>query len=178
MNKTKDITQIAMMTAVICICSWITIPSVVPFTLQTFAVFAVLEILGGKKGTISIALYILLGAIGLPVFSNFQGGIAKLLSSTGGYIVGFLLTGLIYILLVRKENESVPVRVVAMLLGLVAVYVLGTVWFIHVYTKANGAVSLQTVLGWCVYPFIIPDLAKMAVAYFVGARVKSALNKN
>ena len=178
MNKinVKSMTQIAMVTALICVCSWITIPSVVPFTLQTFGVFVALELLGGIKGTIAIALYILLGAIGLPVFSNFQGGISKLLSSTGGCIVGFLVTGIIYIVLTKINKESAPLRIAAMILGLAGVYTLGTLWFIRVYSAANGSVSLQTVLGWCVYPFIIPDLIKLGLAYVIGGRVKKALN--
>ena len=86
-SKTVDMVYIAVGTVLIAVCSWISIPFVVPFTLQTFAVFFVLSLLGGMKGTISIVIYILLGAIGVPVFSGITGGIGKLAGLTGGYII-------------------------------------------------------------------------------------------
>ena len=88
--KTLDLIYMAIGAALIAVCSWVTIPLVVPFTLQTFAVFTVVELLGGKKGCLSILVYILLGAVGLPVFSGFKGGIGALIGTTGGYIIGFI----------------------------------------------------------------------------------------
>ena len=87
----RDMAYIALMAVVIALCSWISVPAAVPFTMQTFAVFCALLLLGGRRGTFAVALYILLGAFGLPVFSGFRGGIGALLGPTGGYIVGFLL---------------------------------------------------------------------------------------
>ena len=81
---------IGLFAVVIAICSWISIPTVVPFTLQTFAVFLAVAILGGKRGTLSVIVYVLLGADGLPVFSGFKGGFGVLLNTTGGYIIGFI----------------------------------------------------------------------------------------
>ena len=92
--RVVDLTYMAVCAALIAVCSWISIPAAVPFTLQTFAVFCVLGLLGGKRGTVSILVYILLGAIGLPVFSGFNGGIGALLGTTGGYIIGFIFVGL------------------------------------------------------------------------------------
>ena len=89
--KMNSITRIAMMTALLAICSWITIPFAVPFTMQTFAVFLALIICGGVEGSIAIAVYIALGAVGIPVFSGFSGGVSALIGPTGGYIFGFLL---------------------------------------------------------------------------------------
>ena len=80
----------------IAICSWISIPAAVPFTMQTFAAFFVLSALGGKRGTITILTYIFLGAVGVPVFAQFTSGIGILLGNTGGYIVGFIFIGLNY----------------------------------------------------------------------------------
>ena len=96
--KTIDLAYIAICAALIVICSWISIPTAVPFTLQTFAVFASLGLLGGKKGTLSVLVFLILGAIGLPVFANFGGGLGVLLGSTGGYLIGFIFMGLIYML--------------------------------------------------------------------------------
>lgn len=94
-SKTYDMAYISMFTVIIAICSWISIPMTVPFTLQTFGVFAAVGILGGRRGTISVLLYILLGAIGVPVFAGFSGGLGVLTGNTGGYIVGFLFSALV-----------------------------------------------------------------------------------
>ena len=94
--KTRDLTLIALFAALIAICAWLTVPMPdVPFTMQTFGVFAALLLLGGKRGTLSILLYLLLGAAGLPVFSGFRGGIGSLLGTTGGYLVGFFFSYLV-----------------------------------------------------------------------------------
>ena len=92
--RTQELARAALFAALIAICSWISIPTAVPFTLQTFAVFLALGVLGGKLGTLSVAVYLLLGAVGLPVFAGFQGGLGALLGATGGYLAGFLLTAL------------------------------------------------------------------------------------
>ena len=91
-----DLCYMGICAALIAICSWISIPAAVPFTLQTFAIFCVLGLLGGKRGTVAIVVYILLGAVGIPVFTGFNAGLGALLGTTGGYILGFIFIGLIY----------------------------------------------------------------------------------
>ena len=101
------VTLTALFAAVITVCSWISLPVfAVPITLQTFAVFSALLILGGKYGTMSVLVYILLGSVGAPVFSGFRGGLSALMGPTGGYIVGFLLTGIIYLLFTSFFSEK------------------------------------------------------------------------
>ena len=173
--KTIDLVYMALSAALIAVCSWISIPSTVPFTLQTFAVFLVLALLGGKRGTLAVLVYLALGAIGLPVFSNFGAGLGFLLGNTGGYLVGFLVMGLVYWAMTRKKDPKWTVQVAAMLLGLLGCYTLGTAWFMVAYSRANGAVALGTVLGWCVFPFILPDLIKMALAILLARRLGPAL---
>ena len=92
---TKDMVYIALFTSIMIVCAFITIPFAIPFTLQTFALFTIIGILGTKRAFISVLLYLLLGAVGLPVFSGFRGGIGHLFGATGGYLLGFLLTTLI-----------------------------------------------------------------------------------
>ena len=164
----------ALMAVLIAVCSWISIQTVVPFTLQTFAVFCALELLGGARGTIAVAVYLLLGAVGVPVFAGFTGGLGILLGSTGGYLLGFLLTGLVYWLFERL-GRSLWLRVAALLLGLALCYAFGTLWFIEVYSRANGPLSVMTALGWCVLPFLLPDGLKLALALLLSARVKPLL---
>lgn len=168
----RDFTLIAMFTAVIAICAWITIPTTVPFTLQTFAVFLTIGLLGGKRGTISVIFYIFLGAIGVPVFSGFKGGVGVLLGQTGGYIVGFIGTALFAWLVERLLGRKQWVLILSMTVGLLICYAFGTFWFIEVYTGSTGAVGLLTVLGWCVFPFVIPDAIKIAAALLITDRLR------
>lgn len=168
----RDMAYIALMAALMAICSWISIPTAVPFTLQTFAVFMAIGLLGGKRGTLAVLVYILLGAVGLPVFAGFAGGVGVLFGSTGGYIVGFLLTGLVMWGAEKLFGESGAVRIVSMLVGLLVCYALGTVWFLAVYTASSGPVGLMTVLGWCVFPFIPFDIGKIVLAYILTARLR------
>ena len=121
-------------------------------------------LLGMKRGLLSVVVYILLGAIGVPVFAGFKGGIGALFGTTGGYIVGFLFLALIAGLILDKFGKKVYVMIIALALGLLVCYAFGTAWFMVIYMKNTGPVGLMTVLGWCVFPYIIPDLVKMALA--------------
>lgn len=170
--KTRDLALCALFAALIAVCAWISVPTTVPFTLQTFAVFAALGLLGGKRGTISIAVYLLLGAVGVPVFAGFQGGVGALLGTTGGYLLGFLLSGLLVWLLEARFGARTGVFVLSAALGLLVCYAFGTGWFLLVYAHTKGAVSLATVLGWCVVPFILPDAVKIALAVVLRGRLR------
>ncbi|MBQ8031870.1 MAG: biotin transporter BioY [Butyrivibrio sp.] len=174
-TKVLDLVYISIGAALIAICSWISIPTAVPFTLQTFAVFFVLLSLGGERGTLATLVYVLLGAVGVPVFAGFSGGIGVLIGSTGGYIIGFLFTGIIYIIFTRFISKKLVVKIIALVLGLAACYAFGTAWFMNVYIKTSGEVGLLTVLGWCVFPFIIPDLLKLALAVVIAKRIEPVI---
>ena len=171
-SKTYDMAYIAVFAVLMAVCSWISIPMTVPFTLQTFGVFISVGILGGKRGTLAVLVYILLGAIGVPVFAGFSGGIGVLLNTTGGYIIGFLFSALAMWGIEKLFGRKPVVQILSMLAGLVICYAIGTVWFMVVYSGANGAVGLGTVLGWCVIPFIIPDLVKIALAFVLSRRLR------
>lgn len=173
--STYSMVYIALFAVLMAVCSQIQIPSVVPFTLQTFAVFLACGLLGGKRGTASIIVYILLGAVGLPVFAGFKGGVAALAGTTGGYIIGFIFSALIMWALQRPAKKNFIVLVISMILGLAVCYAFGTAWFMFLYTKANGPVALGTVLGWCVIPFIIPDVAKIVLASVLTVRLRKLL---
>lgn len=170
----RDLTYIALSAALIAVCSWISIPTTVPFTLQTFAVFCVLALLGGKRGTLAIAVYILLGAVGMPVFAGFTGGVGILLGTTGGYILGFLLSGLVY-WLCEKLTQNRLAKLAACVVGLILCYAFGTAWFMNVYARNSGAIGLATALGWCVFPFVLPDVVKLLLAFALADRLKKAL---
>lgn len=166
--KTIDLVYISMGAVLITLCAWLKIPATVPFTMQTFAVFFVLAALGGKRGTVSILVYVLLGAVGVPVF-------AQVTSGTGGYIIGFIFMGLIYWSIISLFAKKLWVEVVSMIIGLIVVYTFGTAWFMFVYTQANGTINLATILAWCVVPFIVPDLIKLGLALTLAKRISPML---
>ena len=168
---TKDLAYMALCAVLLAVCSWISIPFAVPFTLQTFGVFCTLLLLGGRRGTISIIVFILMAAVGLPVLSGFRGGIGALLGTTGGYILGFVLTGLIYWIFEASGGSRTAVKVAALVIGLGACYSFGTMWFMHVYARNTGPIGLGTALSWCVLPFIVPDVVKLALAVLVSSRI-------
>ena len=119
-SKTLDMVYIAMFAVLIAICSWISIPTMVPFTLQTFGIFVTVGILGGKRGSLSVLIYLLLGAIGVPVFAGFSGGVQALVGTTGGYIIGFLLSALLMWGMEKLLGRKTWVLALSMVLGLVA----------------------------------------------------------
>ena len=166
---TIDITYIGAAVALITVCSWISIPTTIPFTLQTFAVMLTVLLLGGMRGTIAITVYILLGAVGVPVFSGFTGGIARLMGPTGGYIIGFLGTALVMWAFEKILGKKLWVYITAIILGLVVCYTFGTVWFIKLYTADDGSkATLAMALSACVIPYLIPEVIKVVLALTIG----------
>lgn len=187
-SKLTDMILIGLFAALIAVCAQIQIPAAVPFTLQTFAIFLTAGLLGGKRGTVSVVIYILLGMVGLPVFAGFKGGIAALLGTTGGYIIGFIFSALLMWALEKpvsslfgketgadsKKNifRKMAGPAISMILGLIVCYIFGTAWFVIVYTNTKEPIGIMTALGWCVFPFIIPDLIKIALALVLTLRLR------
>lgn len=171
-RKVLDMVYIGIFAAVMAVCSWIMVPSVVPFTLQTMGVFTTIGILGGKRGTLAVLTYILLGALGLPVFAEFSGGIGVILGTTGGYIVGFLASALVMWAFEKLLGRSKIVLATSMVAGLLVCYGIGTLWFMEVYARTTGPVGFAAVLGWCVVPFLVPDLIKIALSMLLSQRLR------
>ena len=175
MKKTDSKTMVfsALCTALFVICSWITVPSAVPFTMQTFAVAFLSAFLGAKRGCISISTYILLGIVGIPVFSGFRSGLPAILDVTGGYVLGFfpfcILTGI----LSKKSKRRFAALFLLMLAGLLACYLFGTLWYSYIYL--SGTKSLLTAATICVFPFIIPDIIKISLAAFMVKKAENLL---
>ena len=158
------------MSVIMAVCSWLTIPAAVPFTMQTFGVFFALLFLGGKRGTAAITVYLLLGVVGLPVFSGFSGGVGHILGATGGYMIGFVLIGIIYALFECSFGRSRKKNVLSLVLGLFICYLFGTLWFI----AYSGNTGFWHALMICVIPFIIPDFLKLALAVMITKKIRSA----
>ena len=174
-----DLVLISVSAALITVCSWISIPlGPVPFTLQTLGILAVMLTTGGRRGTISILVYLALGACGIPVFAGFKGGITAFLGPTGGFLIGFVFAALVYWLfeklifkkLMKSTVKTLVFGLIGFLIFEVVMYTIGVIWFMTVYAAQTGPVGLVTVMGWCVFPFIIPDLVKMVIAAIIGER--------
>jgi len=151
----------ALFAALITVCAWISIPVMdIAFTLQTLGIFLAFGLLGGKRGSAAVILYLLLGAAGMPVFSGFRGGIGMLAGVTGGYLWGFALAGPVYRLLERFG------RLPAMAAAQLVCYLCGSLWF-SLYSDGG----LWLILLRCVIPFLIPDAAKIALACVLSRRL-------
>ena len=152
----------SLFAALTAVCAWISLPiPPLAFTLQTFAVGLTLGILGGKWGTVSILLYLLLGAVGLPVFSGFQSGAVALPGPTGGFLWGFLAGGMVYWMLEKFG------RLPAMIAAQLTVYVCGCLWFSVYAGNAGFGAAVLT----CVVPYLIPDGIKLALAHSLAKRI-------
>lgn len=185
-DKTYSLVLIAVSAALITICSWISIAiGPVPFTLQTMAVFAVLMTIGGVRGSIAVVIYLLLGLVGVPVFAGFKGGPASFLGPTGGFLIGFAVASLVWLLLEKifkdRFSSSAVKRIlfgaVSAVICEVVMYAIGVIWFMLVYGQQTGPIGLGAVLTMCVLPFIIPDIVKIAAAVVIGERAGKLIHK-
>ena len=173
--KIQQMALIGLMTAINCVIAPFSLPlpfSPIPISLCTLAIYFTVMVLGGKMGTASVALYILLGLVGLPVLSGFTGGAGKLLGPTGGYIIGYVFLAIICGIFADKSHGKILPCIFGMLLGTVVCYAFGTLWFAY-----QSHVTPTTAFATAVLPFIPADLAKMATAAFLGKQVRGRLMK-
>lgn len=164
-----------MVTVLLTLCAWISIPFPIPFTLQTFGIYTALLLAGGKQGLLSLLLYILLGAAGLPVFSGFSSGVGHLVSPTGGYIWGFVMCALLYLLTEKRTRKNRCMKFLILSVGTLLCYISGTLWFMFSFGNFH---TLWQTLVLCVLPYIIPDIIKMIIAVFLTDKIKPVLRKN
>ena len=155
--NTKKLTGIAACVALMAVCSWISIPFAIPFTMQTFAVFVTIGLLGGRSATVAIGIYILMGAVG------------------GGYIIGFLFSALTMWLTEPIWKKNTGRFMLFEGLGMLVCYFFGTLWFMFLYTSNVGFGGFISVMSMCVVPFIIPDAAKLVLAAVISRRVAKLL---
>lgn len=171
-NKTYMLTVTALMTAVTCVLAPMSVPiGPVPISLTNLAIYFALYLLGWKMGTVSYIVYLIIGIVGVPVFSGFTGGFAKLLGPTGGYIIGFIPMAIIAGLVIEKSGSRI-LHFIAMVVGTAVCYAFGTVWFC-VVMKSDVAAAL----GMCVFPFIPGDIAKIVIAMVAGPILKKRIQK-
>ena len=170
-SLTMNLVMAALFAALTAVCSQIQIPlPMVPINLALFAVHLAGALLGAKWGALSITAYALLGVVGAPVFSGFASGPAVLFGKTGGYILGYILCALLVGLLSRRIGFNAKGLVIAMVVGVAACYIFGTIWFM-----AITGMNLQLSLTYCVLPFLPGDAVKIALATFLALRLRKPL---
>ncbi len=176
--KTKNLALCGLFAALMVICAWLSFPfGSTPITLQTFGLFLCLGTLGGKRGTIAVATYLLLGAVGFPAFSGFRGGIGVLLDTGGGYLLGFLVSALLYWLITVLWGSSPALRLLAMASGLLTCYLFGSLWFSILYLQKGSTVTMAFILLQCVLPYLLPDVLKLILAWQLSSRLSPFLNR-
>ena len=173
--KTRDMTLIAVMAALICAAGPLTIPAgPIPLSLATLAVYLAGSILGRKKGTVAVGLYLIIGIIGVPVFSGFSGGFQKLAGVTGGYLAGYLPCA--YLSGVGGEGREKTgwwFHVLMMIAGTMLLYAVGTAAFmLHTENALGAALSL------CVSPFLPGDAVKIAATAFLTVPIRKAIHNS
>ncbi len=165
---TKNIASIGLMTAVLCLLGPISLPiGLVPITLGTLGIYLTAYLLGWKKGVLCTIIYLLLGMVGVPVFSNFGAGLAKLVGPTGGYLIGFIPMSLIIGLFADKFRNNKPMQLLGMILATIVLYAIGTAW-LSVAAKLTFAKALAA----GVTPFIVGDAIKIVMAMILGMPIK------
>ena len=168
----RDLCYIATGAAMLAVCSWLSLPFTVPFTLQSFAVCLIAALLGPQRALLALLLYLLLGAAGLPVFAGFNAGLGVLLGATGGFLIGFLPTVLAVGLAARRAPGSSAALALGMLAGMLLCYACGTAWFILVYSRGSGTIAVLAAMQLCVFPFLLPDALKCALALNLAQRLR------
>ena len=173
--KTKHMVLIALMTAVTCVLGPLSIPlpfSPVPISLTNFAIFLAIFVLGMKNGTISFIIYLLLGAVGVPVFSSFRGGLQVLAGPTGGYLIGFIFLALIMGFALDHFDRKLVPTIIGMIIGMAVCYAFGTVWLAKLLS-----LSFKEGLMMGVIPYLAGDVAKIIIAAIVGPKLYGATQK-
>ncbi len=186
-KRVRDLCYIALFAAIITVCAYLAIPvGEISVTLQTFAVCAAAGLLGWKRGTLSVVVYLLLGICGIPVFTGFKNFYALLGSASAGYAIGFLFTALLtgfvsdnlHKIGDKSKNKTLGqilqlvVLAFAMIIGVAICYTFGTLWYMTIYKESVTTDNLQLALTYCVYPFIVPDLVKIVIAAILVNRLK------
>lgn len=164
---------IGVMTAIICIMAPFSIPlpfTVVPISLTNLAIYFTVFVLGWKMGTISYLIYLLIGLIGVPVFSGFTSGFSKLAGPTGGYLIGFIFLAIISGWFIEKFPNKIPMYIMGMLLGNIVTYLFGTIWLANLTGN-----TFKQALAIGVLPFLLGDLLKIIAAVLIGTVLRKQI---
>ncbi len=170
-SKTREMTMIGMFAALISVMGYISVPiPPVPITGQTLAVMLAGMVLSPAAAGMSVGVFMLLGAIGVPVFSNGRAGIEVILGPSGGYIVGFLVAAIVISLLKGNGRDIKRALLACVIGGFGVVYAIGLPWLAGILS-----LDMNSALAAGLYPFIIGDALKIVLAAYIGVRINKAL---
>jgi biotin transport system substrate-specific component len=179
MNSTRNIAFIALFTALLCVLAPISIPiQPVALTLGTLAIYIIGALLDYIRAPICVLLYLIIGFLGVPVFSNYNGGAAVLFGLTGGFLIGYIPGILVQSLLTTWKKDKIWMYPLAMVAGTFFIYAFGLIWFMIAYQNVKGtSISFSAALMSCVVPFLLWDAAKIVVATLVSVKLRKPLDK-
>lgn len=179
MKTTRNIAFIALFTAILCILSPLSIPlgTLVPISLATLAVYIIGALLDFKRAPICVILYIIIGMMGMPVFSGFEGGIAKLIGPTGGFIFGYILGVFAESLLISWKKDKIYIYPIAMVVATLFIYLFGCIWFMVYFVQAGNPKDFSAVMMSCVVPFLLGDSIKIVVATLASFKLRKPLDR-
>ena len=170
----KNLSLIALMSALLCLIAPISIPvGPIPITLSLFIIYIISYILDTKQAVLSVLIYLLIGAIGIPVFAGYKSGLAVILGPTGGYLVSYLIIVFISSYFNKKYYKNKIIQLFTMFIALILCYICGTLWF-SVFKKMSFTESLII----CVFPFIITDVIKIVAAFVLGTEIRRRLKSS
>lgn len=174
-NRIYSMILISLFSTLMCVGAWVHFPFAVPVTMQTFVAMCSLGILGSRKTFYMLLIYIMLGSVGLPVFSGFTGGIGALTGPTAGFIWGFL-AGVPVFYAVEKYTVKKPYRLyIGYILYIIIHYIPGALWYTYSTAEDISISSVLAASSVTVFPFVIPDAAKTFLAVFTVRRIKKVL---
>lgn len=165
-SRVRSMARIGLCAALMSVCAWICIPTAVPITLQSFAVLLGCVLLGGRDGLCAAIVYLMLGAVGLPVFSGMRGGVGVLFGPTGGFLFGFLAAALVLLLTERIWKKSFLKKLLCMCAAQLCCYAFGTLWFL-----LQSGCGFFAALSSCVLPCLLPDTVKLLFAAWLSQRL-------
>ena len=169
-SNVKTAVLCALGCAFLCICAMIFVPFAVPFTMQTFALALLLLLLGGKRTLLCVLLYLAVGAIGVPVFAGFMGGIGIFASFSGGFLVGFVAMAGIFAC-VEKQGRRAKIALACSFLGL---YAVACIWCALLCVIWGTPMKATAVFSLCVLPYLLPDLLKVCLAFVLAKQLKKS----
>lgn len=176
-NKIFDTVVTAVFAAIIAVGAFMSLQlAAVPFTLQSFAVFLALGTIGWKRGTLSVVIYLILGLVGVPVFSGFKSGAGVLFGPTGGFLIGFIFAGLTFgavsRMLTAARLSGVPAKLISFFCGSIVLYAFGCLMYAFVYLKQVNFQTLVSSFSVCVMPFLVPDALKITAAALISHKLE------
>ena len=174
-NNVQNLTLTALMAAILCVMGPIVIPiGMVPMSFANMAIYLAVILLDKKKAIISVAIYLLIGLVGLPVFAGFSAGAGKLFGPTGGYLIGYLVLSFLagsFLENVKYQGKmKIWYQVLALSIGTLGLYCVGTIWLMY-----QSKLNLITALSMGVFPFIVFDIVKIVFAVSLGNSIKKRI---